>query len=58
MKEFGKDTKLTKKKKPKMNTEPRTDKPIMCCFGFKPQPIIPADIQPNTKVAETATILL
>ncbi len=47
MKEFGKDTKLTKKKKPKMNTEPRTDKPIMCCFGFKPQPIIPADIQPN-----------
>ena len=43
MKEFGKDTKLTKKKKPKMNTEPR-DKPIMCCFGFKPPPIITVDI--------------
>ena len=45
MKEFGKDTKLTKKKKPKMNNQPRTDKPIICHFGFSPQePVIPVEI--------------
>ncbi len=43
-----------KKRKPKMNNQPRTDKPIICHFGFSPQlpPEIPIEIpiiQPNIK---------
>ena len=45
MKESGKDMKIIKKiKKPKMKPLPPripSDKPIMCCFGFKENDNIP-----------------